>query len=145
MSITSKALVSVFLTGCLPGPWDYVPREKPEFRGIWTSAYAVADRPVEDVCFERLYSLTEAWTDAFPFYDTAQVTLAGNFSIGGDTLLLQPLANTPNCFRGDSTALFLRGEAYALNARFVWDSAGTRVTTSLQAQAVLPQDLRISD
>lgn len=119
--------------------------ESPSFRGIYTFAYAVADKPIENVCFERLHNLTEGRTDAFPFYQSQSVTIAGTFSTGGQTLVLQPKFLTPKCFYGPVNALFLRGEAYTLTAQFTWDSAGKPVTTTLQATARIPQAFSISD
>ncbi len=151
MNTSSKAGLSAMtalciLTGCiLQGPWDYTPHNQPEFKGIWASVYAVADRPAANVCFERLLSLTEGSTDAFPFYDSAEVGIEGTFSTGGATLLLHPLYDTPDCFSGDSTVHFVRGQSYNLTARFVWDSSGTEVVSLLTATAHVPQSFRITD
>ena len=134
------------LAGCiLPGPWDYTPSDKPTFRGIWASVYAVADRPADNVCFERQLSLDEGASDAFPFYDSASVGIAGVFSTGPSTLLLNPLYDTPNCFSGATGIHFLRNQSYQLTARFVWDSSGTEVVSVLHATAHIPQSFRISD
>ena len=152
MNTTSKATtalaatsLALALSGCLPGPWDYAPANAPIFRGISVSAYAVADRPVTDVCFERQLSLLEASTDAAPFYDSALVTITGVFSNGGQTLALQPKDIPPNCFIGAAAAKFVRGNSYTLSARFVWDSAGTEVVSVLSSTAKVPLDFSIKD
>ncbi len=141
----AAALMLGALGGCLPGPWDYRPESRPAFRGITVSAYAVADRPVEHVCFEKLLALDEPSTDAFAFYDDDSVTIAGTFSDGPGTLLLVPRANTPNCFAGPAGSRFLRGQSYALRARFVWDSAGAAAASVLEATASVPLQFEIID
>lgn len=133
--------------GCLPGPWDYAPESRPVFRGITVSAYALADRPVENLCFEKLLDLSEASSEAFAFYDSATVGVTGTFSNanGEQVLVLTPDALTPNCFIGSAGAHFVRGESYTLDARFVWDSAGTATTTVLAATAQIPALFAIAD
>lgn len=138
-------LCVLFLGACLPGPWSYYPSTDPAFRGISVSGYAVADRPVEHLCFEKVLTLEEASTDAFPFYDSAAIGISGVFSNGGQTLTLTRDANTPNCFTGSAAARFVRGESYALNARFVWDSAGIPSVTVLTATAQIPTSFHIAD
>jgi hypothetical protein len=133
------------LAGCIPGPWDYKPEPLPLFRGITVTGYAVADRPVENLCFEKILSLSEASTEAFAFYDSAAVGLTGSYSTGDLSLTLTPHPNTPNCFVGPGTARFVRGKSYLLNATFVWDSAGTRTVTTLSATARVPTEFVISD
>ena len=138
-------LGALALSSCLPGPWDYSPSNAPAFRGITVSAYAVADRPVTDVCFERQLSLTEASTDAKAFYDADTVTITGIFSTGAQTLLLTAKDLPPNCFTGPATAKFVRGNSYTLNARFRWDSAGTSVVSALTAIAKVPLNFTVKD
>ncbi len=138
-------LAALFLLGCLPGPWDYTPGDKPVFRGIHLWSYAVADRPAENICMERLLDLKEARTDAFPFYDTADLAIEGPFSSGGQTLKLKPLVNTPNCFYGDTSVHFVRGMTYHFLGRIVWDSAGSRVVTQIKADAHIPKSFVIAD
>lgn len=158
MNTTSKPLtrraasrlaagLAVVVAGCLPGPWDYTPANAPIFRGITVSAYAIADRPVTDVCFERQVALTEAVTDARAFYDSASVTITGVFSDGAQTktLLLTPKDIPPNCFTGPAAAKFVRGNSYTLYARIVWDSAGTRVATELGSTARVPVEFALKD
>jgi hypothetical protein len=132
--ISLMGLIAIgFLMACLQGPWDYTPNDPPLFRGIWAQAYVVAGRPVTDVCFEKLLALDEENTPAFAFYDSASVGIEGRFSKGGQTLALSPKANKPNCFTGDPATLAMLGEAYTLHARFVWDSSGTSVVSTLTA------------
>lgn len=138
-------VVGMALSGCLPGPWDFRPESRPVFRGVSASVYAVADRPVENACFERLLELDESSTDAFPFYDADSVTITGNFSDGAGSRRLTPDANTPNCFAGPPGSRFVRGESYALRARFTWDSAGATVTSVLEATASVPARFQIAD
>jgi hypothetical protein len=149
MSITSRILsagaLALGLGGCLPGPWDYVPDGTPAFRGVTATAYAVADRPVEDVCFERLLALGEGSTDARAWFDSAAVEITGQFSAGGPTLTLQPKPGAVNCFAGPAGSRFLRGQSYTLSARIVWDSAGERVVSSLQATARVPASFSVRD
>jgi len=137
--------LALALTGCLPGPWDYSPSDAPPFRGITVSAYAVADRPVTDICFERQLKLEEASTDAKPFYDQDSVTLTGIFSNGAQTIRLTPKTIPPNCFTGPAAAKFVRGNSYTLHARFVWDSAGSPTTTILTGMATVPLDFALKD
>jgi hypothetical protein len=152
MSITSKIAgapsaltLAMILGGCLPGPWEYKPSGAPVFRGITVSAYAVADRPVTDVCFERQLSLDEASTDAKAFYDSALVTITGLFSNGAQTLQLQARDVPPNCFTGPAGTRFVRGNSYTLSARFVWDSAGTPAVSLLNSTARIPLDFAVKD
>lgn len=139
------AALALLAAGCLPGPWDYTPQGTPAFRGITVTGYAVSGKPVEQLCFERLLALTEASSEAFAFYDSADVGITGTFSNGGQTLVLTPDANIPNCFRGPANARFVRGQDYALDARFVWDSAGTRTVSNLSAVASIPDSFAIAD
>jgi hypothetical protein len=133
------------VAGCIPGPWEYKPEHQSEFKGITVSGYAIADRPVQALCFEKLLTLGEASSEAFAFYDSASVGITGTFSNGGQTLVLTPHPNTPNCFIGSPNARFLRGQQYELQARFVWDSAGTTTVTTLNATAQVPVQFTISD
>jgi hypothetical protein len=136
----------LMLAGCiLQGPWDFTPQNQTIFQGIWASGYAVAGNPANNVCFERLIPLSQGSTDAFPFYDSAQVRIDGTFSTGVGPLLLHPLYDTPDCFSGDSTVHFLTGQVYALTARFVWDSSGSEVSSILTATATVPNSFGITD
>lgn len=133
------------LGGCLPGPWDYVPNGAPTFRGVTATAYAVAGRPAEDVCFERLLDLKEGSTDARAWFDSASVGITGQFSNGGQTVALQPKPGAVNCFAGPAGTRFLRGQSYTLTARIVWDSAGRQVVSTLTSTARVPASFSIRD
>jgi hypothetical protein len=150
MSITSKARIlgalgALALGGCLPGPWDYAPENPPVFRGVNAMAYAIADRPVENVCFERLLELTDGSTDARAWFDSALVRIEGQFSNGGQNLTLARKPGEVTCFVGPAASRFVRGQSYTLTARFVWDSAGTPVVSLLTATARVPLDFSIRD
>lgn len=148
MNTTSRILAAagaLFLGGCLPGPWDYTPSGKPAFRGVTMFAYAVAGKPVEDACFERLLTLTEAASDSRAWYDSASVSVSGTFSTGNQTLVLTPKALPVNCFEGPINARFVAGESYVITASFVWDSAGTIARSLLMATARIPAGFSIRD
>jgi hypothetical protein len=137
------SLVVAFLGGCLQGPWDYTPSNTPIFKGIWSQTYVVADRPITDACFGPLIELDEKYTPAFAFYDSAEVSIAGRFSNGAQTHLLSPKLRSPNCFVGDTASRPVKGETYQLQARFVWDSAGTQTVTRLTAVATITDSFEI--
>jgi hypothetical protein len=145
------ALAALMALGaCIQGPWDYYPENPPSFRGVFVSGYAVAGRPIKQMCFERMLDLGEEATEAFAFYDSAEVSVTGSFVIGSlsgqvKTLVLTPQADTPNCFIGDTAALIDRGSAYDLSARFVWDSAGHQVTSVITGTARVPAKFSIHD
>lgn len=147
----AAALAAILaLGGCLPGPWDYYPEDPPVFRGIWMNAYAMAGKPIAQVCMERFVDIDEEYTDAFPFYDSASVRITGRFgdSAGGSavaTLELARLPDAPNCFAGDPQALVLPGQNYDMAARVTWDSVGTTVTHVLTATARVPAEFSIRD
>ncbi len=128
----------LLMAGCLQGPWDYVPQKPEIHRGLFLTAYAVADRPLEQVCIERLFGLNEESTQAFPFYENAQVEVEGNFGGGPEVLPLTPVPYLPNCFQGRGDALVQRGETYELRARIVWDSAGESTESRIRARAQVP-------
>ncbi|HKP96563.1 MAG TPA: hypothetical protein VJ385_12465 [Fibrobacteria bacterium] len=133
------------LAACIQGPWDYYPENPPLFKGLYLTGYALAGKPFRHVCFERLLKLDEEATQAFPFYDSADVRIAGRFQGAPDTLALTPIDTMPNCFQGDPLSLPERGESYALTARISWDSAGRKVTSVLTATANVPKDFKLHD
>jgi hypothetical protein len=143
IAVGAAVLGSAALLSCIQGPWDYTPSNPPLYRGIWAEAYVVADKPIDQVCFAKLLELDEKRTPNFAFYANAEVSIAGSFANGDQTLLLKPKALLPNCFEGDPAALPLKGRTYDLQARFVWDSAGTEVTTRLTAQATVTDSFSI--
>ncbi len=131
------AAAALALGSCIQGPWDYYPHNPPPFRGVYLNGYVLAGKPVDNVCFERVLDLSEEATQAFAFYDSADVRIAGHFS-NADSLVLTPVVDTPNCFRGDTAALAEKDQEYRLSARFHWDSAGSKVVSVLTATARVP-------
>lgn len=140
------ALIAALTLGaCIQGPWDYYPENPPVFLGVFVSGYAVAKRPIQRMCFERVLHLTEEATEAYPFYDSADVRVTGSFSGEVKTLQLTAIVDTPNCFIGDTAALVDSASSYDLRARFVWDSSGTTVTSVITGTAHVPAFLKMHD
>lgn len=139
------AAALAILAACIQGPWDYYPGNPPPFRGISVWGYAISGRPVDRVCFERLLDLGEEATQAFAFYDSAEVRITGRFGDSTRTLFLTAVSDTPNCFKGDSTALVQRAQNYELTATLVWDSAGRKTTSVLRGTARVPTSFRVND
>ncbi len=131
-------LISLSLTACLQGPWSYRPEEKEIDRGITVEAYIVAGRPLNQVCFERLYSLDETYTSAFAFFDSAMVTIRGNFGSGTETIELSPKPGDPMCFLGPDAKVGQASEAYTLEGVFWWDSAGSAVRSEVRGSTTIP-------
>jgi hypothetical protein len=137
---------TALLFSCLQGPWDYTPPPlEPAYQGLWVSAHLWAQRPVEDVCIDRSYTLEEQSTRAFSFYDSARVVITGPYEGSIRTIALEPHPTRPNCFISDSTQLPVKGGAYALDATIYWDSAGTRISTKITAETKIPNFFEISD
>lgn len=161
MSITSRirasrrglALLALGFAACIQGPWDYYPENPPVFRGVMATAYVLSGNPLTQVCFERVLDLDEEHTQAFAWYDSADVRISGAFYDRGSDpasgksleLALIPDPDTPNCFKGDPALLAERGQDYALRARFTWDSAGSRTHSLVTATAHVPTAFRIHD
>lgn len=141
----SVALLALGLAACLQGPWDYYPENPPPFRGVFASAYVLAGKPLNQVCFERVLDLGEEHTQAFAWYDSADVRISGPFSGLSRTVSLTAVADSPNCFRGDPTQLPTPGGDYSLEARFAWDSAGVRVNSLIKGSAHVPALFSIHD
>jgi hypothetical protein len=135
--------VLLALGACIQGPWDYYPSNPPSFRGIFVSGYVIAVRPIRQVCFERMLGLQEEATEAFPFYDSADVRIGGSFGLKSKELVLTPLPDTPNCFVGDSAELADRNADFSLTARFVWDSAGRKTVSVITGTAHVPEYFKI--
>lgn len=140
---TAWTLALGLLGGCIQGPWDFYPEDPPIFKGIWVTAYAVSGKPLERVCFERFLPLKEEATNAFSFFDSADVRVSGRFGDSTGTVVLSKMADAPNCFSGDTGTRVKRGGAYALTARFVWDSAGVPATSTLRATARVPDTFSV--
>ncbi|MBW8888020.1 MAG: hypothetical protein JF616_09715 [Fibrobacteres bacterium] len=161
MSTTSRfraakggiGLLALVVAACIQGPWDYYPENPATFRGVFATAYVLSGKPLEQVCFERILDVDEEHTQAFAWYDSADVRISGPFyargtdSTAGKSLemVLSPVSDTPNCFKGDPTLLAERGQEYDLRARFTWDSAGTRTRSLLTGTAHVPKNFRIHD
>ncbi len=135
----------ILLTSCIQGPWDYYPNNPKNFRGISLSGYAMAGRSLDKVCFEPLYELSEEFTQAYPFYDSASVKVTGLFQGANRTLSLIPIDSMPNCFRSEVADTIARGQTYALEAKIIWDSAGQMVTSRLTSQAQVPTSFSMED
>lgn len=127
------------LFSCIQGPWDYRAEDGKIFRGITVNAYIVHGFPIKSVCFERLYTLTEEYTDAFPFYSSAQVEVRGDGGNGDTTISLTPRPGAPSCFEGPDDFRGVAGETYELRAVFSWDSAGIPATTTVTAMTTIPE------
>ena len=150
MNIISKKWIlafSIFLISCLQGPWEYYPEETVAYRGIYTIGQVVAGSAPE-ICFTPLLALDEAMASDFAFYDSAYVEVSGSFeSLGERTVILKPLEERPNCFISSTEDSFraLPAESYTMNAVFVWDSLGTRVTSRYTAEAKIPSLFSIKE
>lgn len=134
------------LISCIQGPWSYSTDSDPEiFVGVTSYAYVIADRPLSDVCFERMLSLNEVVSNNRAFYKTASVTVQGEFEGVESTVVLSPKSGEPNCFVGDETMLASRGKSYKLAAEFTWDSLGVEVTSRLNSTANVPTKFTLID
>lgn len=132
--------VSFLLVSCLQGPWEYYPEEREAYRGIYTIGQVVAGTAPE-ICFTPLLALDEAMASDFAFYDSAYVEVNGLYeSLGERTAVLNPLPERPNCFTPSNEDSYraVSGEAYTMNAVFVWDSLGDRITSRYSAEAKVP-------
>src|SRR5689334_9247511 len=91
MSITSRIraakrglmLLALALGACIQGPWDYYPENPTVFRGVMATAYVLSGRPLTQVCFERILNIDEEHTQAFAWYDSADVRISGAFYDSG--------------------------------------------------------------
>ena len=115
------ALCALFmLVACdFHGPWEYYPEKRDVYTGIYTYGYIPSERPAY-VCFSKVYELDETAAENFAFYDSAYVTVKGNFAIRVDdeervdtTVVLSPLYAKPNCF-SRMAHLGVVGESYTL-------------------------------
>ncbi|WP_249506083.1 hypothetical protein [Fibrobacter sp. HC4] len=112
------------------------------YRGIYTFGYIVADESPY-VCFSKVYELDETSAENFAFYDSASVTVSGNFgrAEGDSVAQLQSLESKgkPNCFGMDEVGYAgIPGKSYTMNATFKWDSAGHKVTSKMKAETNIP-------
>ena len=134
----SALVPALALAACLQGPWDYYPHNPPPFRGVFATAYVLADKPLTQVCFERVLDISEEHTQAFAWYDSAEVRISGPFSGQSRTVVLFPDSTAPDCFQGDTALRAERGGEYALEARFTWDSAGSPTRSLVTGKAHVP-------
>lgn len=139
-------ILTLILTACLQGPWSYAPKDNSEYKGIYTEGTLIADRAISNVCFEKLLSLDEYYTNGFAFYQDSRVTITGKPQGGiSQEIILSPQPNKPNCFNSDANFIIDRGESYRLRAEFTWDSSGTLVETVFKATANIPTKLIVND
>jgi hypothetical protein len=146
--MNSKSIAFLFfLTLSCQGPWSYYPEEQENYQGIWTYAYIISGRPVEEVCFDKMHALDETRMQGFAFYESANVKITGSFN-GNDTSFflsqnIQNFANKPNCFVGPKDLLADIGGKYEIDASIVWDSAGKRTTSNFHAKTYIPQEFKV--
>jgi len=141
-----KAPLFVFLLllSC-QGPWDYYPENPENYRGIWISAYIVSNRPVKDVCLEKMHNLDEVYMRGFAFYESASVEIEGSFNGEYTSIFLKPdvAAHRPNCFVGESYLMPEAGKKYKMRVSVTWDSAGIRTTSVFNAETHIPQKFKV--
>ncbi len=136
------SLILLLLIGCdVPGPWEYNVEEIPVYKGVYVSGYIIADRKIENICFDKLYDLNEFYATGFAFYDSARVLV----SSGTDSLYLSSKNNMPNCFEDTTGYVPLKGVDYALQAVVHWDSAGIKTATSIDGVAQVPTLFALKD
>ena len=144
------ALCALFmLVACdFHGPWEYYPEKRDVYTGIYTYGYIPSERPAY-VCFSKVYELDETAAENFAFYDSAYVTVKGNFAIRVDdeervdtTVVLSPLYAKPNCFTR-MAHLGVVGESYTLEAYFEWDSSGHKAKSRYKAEATIPPAVKV--
>jgi len=146
--MTPKNIAFIFLlTLSCQGPWSYYPEEQENYQGIWTYAYIISGRPVEEVCFDKMHSLTETRMQGFAFYESASVKITGSFNGKDTSFFLNPntqnFKNKPNCFVGPRDLLADIGGKYEIDASIVWDSAGKRTTSNFYAKTYIPQKFNV--
>jgi len=134
-------ILAFLLASCdFHGPWSYYPEEAGVYRGVYTHGYIIAGR-TPYICFSKVYELDEAAAEDFAFYDSAHVTVTGNYGLLPDDseVELSPVSGKPNCFATENdAALGVAGNSYTMDATFKWDSAGTKVTRTFKAVANIP-------
>ncbi|MDR2580740.1 MAG: hypothetical protein LBC85_07085, partial [Fibromonadaceae bacterium] len=137
-------LLFLILLSC-QGPWSYYPEDPEVYQGIWTSAYVISGRPMEDVCFDRIHALDEIRMPAFAFYEEASVKVTGAFTGKDTSFYLQPdIANRkPNCFVGPKDLVAMPGKNYELDVSITWDSLGKKTTSNFSAKTYIPQKFKV--
>jgi hypothetical protein len=144
LRLTALLLVSLLLF-CLQGPWEYMAKDPPLFKGITANVYIVNGSPIREACFERMMSLDETYTPNFAFYDSAYVTIRGDGGQGVTTVTLTPGIQTPMCFSGPDSFIGQAGKQYELKAVFFWDSSGVRVRSEINGTTSIPAQFSIAD
>lgn len=148
--------VVVALLGCdFHGPWEYYPEEREVYTGIYTYGYIVSGESPY-ICFSKVYELDEASSRNFAFYDSARVTVKGNFGYramghytddgmkdSNATLVLWGSDENPNCFEASSLFSGIVGEKYEMEAYFEWDSAGHAAKSTYKAVATIPNAVKV--
>jgi hypothetical protein len=132
-----------FLTLSCQGPWSYWPDNPENYQGVWTYAYIISGRPVEEVCFDKMHALTEVRLPGFAFYDEASIKVAGTFSGRDTSFFLEPKSGKPNCFFGPQNLIAESGKNYELNVSMVWDSAGRKTTSHFSAKTYIPEKFKV--
>jgi len=115
--------------------------------GIWTYAYLISGRSVENVCFDKMHSLNEVRMPGFAFYESASVKITGSFSGKDTSFFLKPdtenFANNPNCFVGPKDLLAESGKNYEIDVSITWDSAGKKTLSNFYAKSYIPEKFKI--
>jgi len=142
-SLLATLFALSLLAGCIQGPWDYVPENEEQYKGIWVYGHVVGGRPVSEVCFVKLNPLDETYTLEFPFYDSAEITIEGDFNGSRTSMTLEADDDIPNCFNGDSSLIAQNGGRYSLDAVIYWDSAGQNVRSHLYADTYIPAEWKV--
>jgi hypothetical protein len=144
LSAMGKKLFLIFLLvlSC-QGPWSYYPDNPENYAGIWTNAYIISGRPVENICFDKMHALKEVRMPKFAFYDEAAVKISGSFNGEKISLDLSPMPGKPNCFVGPGDLLADADEEYKIDISMVWDSAGRKVTSNFYAETYIPKKFKI--
>ncbi len=129
------------------GPWSYYPEDPETYQGIWVYAYIVSGRRVENVCLDKLHSLSEVRMHGFAFYESADIKITGPFSEKDTSFYLEPdtadYAHNPNCFVGPKNLIAKDGGDYKLEASITWDSAGVLTTSRFNAKTYIPEKFEI--
>jgi len=145
--MTRSALLLLLLIASCQGPWSYYPENPETYHGIWAYVYIVSGRPVENVCLDKLHSLSEVRMHGFAFYRSADITIKGLFNGKDTSFFLEPdIANythNPNCFVGPKDLIAEAGGNYELEATITWDSAGTKTVTGFNAKTYIPKKFKV--
>ncbi|MDR2731732.1 MAG: hypothetical protein LBB36_00770 [Fibromonadaceae bacterium] len=125
------------------GPWDYYPENPENYRGIWTAAYIISGRHVENVCFDKMHALDEVRMQGFAFYESARVEITGSFDGKKTSVSLEPVKGKPNCLFDTEGLIAEAGENYELHASITWENSGKTVTSEFHAKTYIPQKFKV--